>query len=76
LAITHQPLELRELFKASTDSGSLLVSIEQKIASFGLGFSVGDVTSEGVLAFLAELPGSGRERNGLFFWLKFFWKLG
>jgi len=49
LAITRQ---LRELFKPSSDSGSL-VSIK-KVFTFGFSFSVGDVTSGGVFEFLAN----------------------
>ena len=34
----------RELFKTSTDSASLLVSIRKKLFDFGVRFSLGDVT--------------------------------
>jgi len=35
-----------ELFKPSTDSASLLVSIKKKIFDLGVGFSLGDVTKK------------------------------
>jgi len=55
-----------EVFKPSTDSGSLLVlSQKKKFLVLGLGFFWGDVTSGGVFAFSwPTLPGPGRQSNG------------
>jgi len=63
----------REVFKPSADSASLVVPSQKNFSVLGLGFSWGDVTSEGVLAFLwLTLPGSGRQSNGPTFWPKYF----
>jgi len=57
--------------------GSLPVAIVKKhFLALGLGFSVGNATNGGILAFLAEFTWPRRQPNGPFFWLKFFWKLG
>jgi len=45
----------REVFKPSTDSARLLVSSQKNFSVLGLGFSWGDVTSGGVLAFYGLL---------------------
>jgi len=46
----------RELFKPSTDSGSLVVSIKNKfLLVLGVGFFVVDVTDEVVFTFLANV---------------------
>jgi len=43
----------------------------------GLGFSWGEVTSGGVLAFLwPTLPGPGRKSNDPTFWPKYFLEIG
>jgi len=62
---------VRELFKSSTDSASLLVSIEKKSISFGLGVLLGERHKVGVfLKFLPTLNGPGRQTNAPKFWLK------
>jgi len=42
----------RKVFKPSTNSASLVVPSQKNFSVLGLGFSWGDVTSGGVLAFL------------------------
>ena len=62
----------RELFKASTDSASLLVKIEKIFFRFG--FLWGDVTS--LTFFWLPSPGPAHQSNEPFFGSRFFWKLG
>jgi len=66
----------RELFKPSTVSASLLVSIKKKYLIW-VRDSLGETSQSGaVFEFLTNFDWSGRQSNKPFFGSKFIWKLG
>ena len=67
---------IRELFKLSTDSASLLVSIKKTLFDLGVRFSLGDVTKKACFWIFDPLQLSlGANPISHFYGSKFFWKL-
>ena len=64
----------RELFKPSTDSECLLVSVAKKVYSIELRVTWDDVTREAVFEFLSNFIWRGRQPNQPFFDACFFLK--
>jgi len=58
----------RELFKSSTDSASLLVSIKKNYFIWVRGSFGVPSQSGGIFEFLTNLTGPGRQSNEPFFW--------
>jgi len=65
---------VRELFKLSTDSASLVVEIEKKNFRFRRGFSGGNATSGGVFGYI--YLALGPNLLGHYYGSRFFRKLG
>jgi len=64
----------RELFKPSTDSECLLVSVAKKVYSIELRVTWDDVTREAVFEFLSNFIWRGRQPNQPFFDACFFFE--